>query len=98
MRAALRAIGRLQRWRVELGATVATVTRTLSKPGADSVAPQESLAPTSASRPAAEPRARDMTRAGHFVVSDASFGEQPFWKKLNAQKYLPRKDEGRTTS
>ena len=98
VRAALRSIGRLQRWRVELGATVATVTRTLSKPGADCVAPQESLAPTSASRPAAEPRARDMTRTGHFVVSDASFGEQPFWKKLNAQKYLPRKDEGRTTS
>lgn len=98
VRAALRAIGRLGRWRVESDATGASVTRIVPKPDARTPATEASLVPTVVPRPAAKPPVRDMTRAGHFVVSEASFGEQPFWKKLSARKHLPRNDEGRTTS
>jgi len=98
VRAALRAIGRLERWTVELGSAVATVSRGLPKHGAAAPMQEGATVPNSKQRPAKEQPVRVMTRPRHFAVQDASYGEQPFWKKLSAHNDLPRNDEDGTTS
>lgn len=95
VKSAVRAIGRLESWKVELELTKAEVTR--RRPS--SVATNDTLAvkaaPTEPPRPASA--AREMTSPGHFALSSSSYGEQPFWQKLRADKPLPRNDEARTT-
>ena len=98
VRAALRAIGRLERWEVKLGTTDATVRRLVSRASVESVSKNALAARAPEQRAVPGQTVRDMTRPGHFAVQDASFGEQPFWEKLSTGKDLSRNDEGRTTS
>ncbi len=98
VRAALRAIGRLERWEVALGATVATVRRIALKASAETASTDVLVPRTPERRRAADQPVRDMTRAGHFSIQDASIGEQPFWEKLNTRDDLSRNDEASTTS
>jgi hypothetical protein len=96
VRAALRAIGRLEGWRVELGAEVATVSRSLPRAvAADDAAAAPARPPRA--QPPGTPAAREMTRSGHFAVPEPSYGEQSYWQKLNRIKALPRNDEAGTT-
>jgi|GEM_PF-2045867 len=98
VRAALRAIGRLERWRVELGATAATVRRIVPKASAPVATREVTLPATPGRRTAAGQPVRDMTKPGHFTVPDSSYGEQPFWQKLSPHQHLPGNDDGGTTS
>lgn len=84
VRSALRAVGRLENWRVELGTTTTSVLRTTagnaavreSVPGTGAVA---STTVSSMNKPA-----REMTRVSHFGVQNASYTERPFWKNSSA--------------
>lgn len=98
VRAALRAIGRLERWDVELGTTDATVRRLVSRASAEAVSKNALAVRAPEQRTVPGETVRDMTRPGHFAVQDASFGEQPFWEKLSTHNNLPRNDEGGTIS
>lgn len=95
VKAALRAIGHLERWKVELETTRAQVTRILPSSSASNRAQADRAEPHQLRKPASP--AREMTRPSHFAIATSSYGEQPFWQKLSADKPLPRNDEARTT-
>ncbi|MBB1162689.1 replication protein C, IncQ-type [Aquariibacter albus] len=92
---AVRAIGRLESWKVQLAPTVAEVTRMKSSACASNGRPAARAEPREAREPM--PAAREMTRPSHFALSTSSYGEQPFWQKLSSDKPLPRNDEASTT-
>lgn len=93
VRSALRSVGRLENWEVELGTSVAQVKRTHAKravvPGAD----ERKSEPSSKKAGSRGVTAREMTRGSHFKIRNASYAEQPFWKNASADKHLPRNDE-----
>jgi hypothetical protein len=87
VKSAVRAIGRLESWEVELEPTKAEVSRKQPSRAATIDTLAVKAEPTEPPRPA--PAAREMTRPGHFALSSSSYGEQPFWQKLSADKPWP---------
>ncbi|MBL0719739.1 replication C family protein [Piscinibacter sp. Jin2] len=99
VKAALKGISELQRWSVELGPAVAQVTRR----SATSAPQPAQLRPSTGGRhqpppTPGKPAAREMTSPGRFADPSSSYGGHPFWKRLNADKDLPRNDEVGMTS
>jgi hypothetical protein len=96
VRSALRAIGGLGRWRVELGHTKANITRAVSS--TPNPSPEQPMRVDARPETAPTASARQMTRRSHFALPSASYAEQPFWKKPTPDGHLPRNDEVGTTS
>jgi len=89
VRSALRAVGRLDHWKVELGAAVASVTRTVPRASSSGEA-EAAQAKTLKSTDALPGRcAREMTTTRLFGVADASYTERPFWPKSSRAGQLP---------
>lgn len=97
VRSALRAIGRLDHWQVELGATIASVTRTAPRaPSVPDAQQGQNRVACSAKSPSRVP-AREMTRASLFALPDTSYAERPFWTNSSCAVHLPRNDEAGNT-
>lgn len=96
VRSALRAIGRLECWKVELAQTKATVVRALG--GTSDRNPREAKEVGVAPKPAQGASAHQMTRPSHFAVPSASYSENSFWKNSSCDAHPPRNDETGTTS
>jgi hypothetical protein len=98
VRSALRAVGRLGNWRVELGTTTTTVTRTMTGQVTARESAPDINAVTSATKGSSKRPVREMTRVGHFGAPSMSYTERPFWKSFNADVNLPRYDEPSNSS
>jgi hypothetical protein len=97
VRAALRAIGGLDAWKVELGVDVASVTRTVSSISVAREAKQDKVQAVARTKDSPERPVREMTRASHFGVPNSSYAEHPFWKKSSPAVHLSRNDVPGTT-
>lgn len=84
VRAALRAVGRLECWKVEVGPEKATLIRRV-RGTADGNAKGDKE-DHGVPKPAQPATARQMTRPRHFVVASASYSEHPFWEKVELRR------------
>lgn len=96
VRAALRAIGMLDAWRVNMGTRVASVHRASSNSAARDGDSENGQEASRANSPVNQ-GVREMTKGSHFGIPSSSYAEQPFWRNPSQVKRSPRNDEPGTT-